>query len=434
MTFIRGTQAPPYTPSESALSALSWRPWITVGLLFLFMLVNYADRAVLGLAAVAVQSDLQLNSTQFGSIASAFFFSYALSALLMGFVINRAKTRWMLFILAIVWSAAQFPLLLLPNFTMLLATRMLLGAGEGPAYPAAVHGVFRWFPDAKRTLPVSIITQGSAVGVVVAAPIINWIILSFGWQVAFGALGVVGLIWAAAWLWYAQEGPIGATVTAAGVAVERTSYRRLLLNPTMLTTWLALFAAFWTLSLLLAWFPSYLRKGLGFSAKSVGLLASLPWAGGALTILFFGWQSQRLLVAGHSSRFARVTFVCAGGCLGAACLLVLPLADAVWLKVILVCIGVVLPNAIFAPAQAAMGEISPVAQRGAVLAIGNAVASTAGMIGPILTGRLLDTAATPLAGYEAGWVVCGLVVAVANGLGLWLIRPDAQARKLAAAR
>jgi MFS family permease len=433
MAFIRGIQETSLRPARDGEAGVAARAWITVGFLFLFMLVNYADRAVLGLAAMAVRSDLNLTATQFGSIASAFFFCYALSGLGMGFVINRAKTRWMLFILALVWSAAQFPMLFAPNFMALILTRMMLGAGEGPAYPAAVHGAFRWFPDAKRTLPVSVITQGSAIGVVVAAPIINWTILHFGWQIAFGALGFVGLIWAAAWFWYAEEGPIGSTVTAAGVEVERVPYGRLIFNPTVLTTWLTVFAAFWTLSLLLAWYPSYLRRGLGFSAESVGFLASLPWAGGALVILFFGWQSQRLLAKGHSSRMARVIFVCAGGCVGAACLMVLPFIAQAWLKVVFVGLGVILPNAIFAPAQAVLGEVSPVPQRGAVLAIGNAVASTAGMIGPLVTGRLLDTAATPIAGYEAGFVICGLVVALANVLGLLLIRPEHQARKFAAA-
>jgi MFS family permease len=130
---------------------------------------------------------------------------------------------------------------------------------------------------------------------------------------------------------------------------------------------------------------------------------------------------------------SRVVFVCAGGCVGAVCLLALPFIEQAWLKVVFVGLGVVLPNAIFAPAQAVLGEVSPVPQRGAVLAIGNAVASTAGMIGPLVTGRLLDTAATPLAGYETGFVVCGLVVAAANGLGLLLIRPERQAQKFAAA-
>ncbi len=409
------------------------RAWITIGFLFVFMLINYADRAILGLAAGALIKDLGLSATAFGSIGSAFFLCYSVSALVLGFVINRASSRWMLFALAIVWSIAQFPMLLLPNFTVLLISRMLLGAGEGPSYPAAIHAAFKWFPDERRTLPTSIITQGSAVGVVLAGPVINWIIIHFGWQTAFAALGVIGIVWAVAWLSFASEGPVTTTVTAAGARIENVPYLKLLLNPTILTTWFTVFAAFWALSLLLVWFPSYLGKGLGFSQESVGLLSSLPWAGGALVILFFGWLSQRLLSSGYSSRTSRVLFVCVGGCIGAVCLVLLPLVDSTSLKFALVCFGIVLPNAMFAPAQAIQGEISPVAQRGAVLAIGNAVASTAGMIAPLVTGRLVDLSTSPMGGYETGFVICGIVVGAANLLGILLIRPQDQARRLAAA-
>ncbi len=434
MTYVRDVEQSGIAAAGAAeRSSTAVRAWITIGFLFLFMLINYADRAVLGLAAGALMKDLNLTATEFGSIGSAFFFCYSISALVLGFVINRASTRWMLFVLAIVWSVAQFPMLALPNFTVLLVSRMLLGAGEGPSYPAAIHAAFKWFPDEKRTLPTSIITQGSAVGVMLAGPAINWIIIHYGWQAAFAALGVVGFGWGAAWLAFAKEGPVTTTVTASGAKLEHVPYLRLLFNPTILTTWLTLFAAFWALSLLLVWFPSYLGKGLGFAPQSVGLLASLPWAGGAVVILFFGWLSQKLLTSGYTSRAARVIFVCLGGLVGSACLLALPLFAAPEMKLVLVCIGIVLPNAMFAPAQAIQGEISPVAQRGAVLAIGNAVASTAGMIAPLVTGRLVDVSASQSAGYEMAFVICGIVVGVANLLGMMFIRPQEQARRLAGA-
>jgi MFS transporter, ACS family, D-galactonate transporter len=49
------------------------RAWIVVGLLFLFMLINFADRAVLGLAAVPIMQELGLSHTQFGLIGASFF-------------------------------------------------------------------------------------------------------------------------------------------------------------------------------------------------------------------------------------------------------------------------------------------------------------------------------------------------------------------------
>ena len=263
----------PSTPSQGTAA----RSWGTVGFLFAFMLINYADRAVLGLVAEPVMRDLNLTPSQFGMIGSAFFAFYSLSALFLGFVTNRSSTRWMLFALVLVWSAAQFPMLLWANFAVLLVSRMLLGLGEGPAYASAIHCAFKWFPDERRTLPTSVITQGSAAGIVIGVPILNFIIIKYGWQTAFGALGFIGLVWAAAWLAFAKEGPITTTVTAEGSSLERAPYAKLLFNPTVLSTWFALFAGTWGLSLLLVWFPSYLRTGLGFSREAIGFWSRWAW-------------------------------------------------------------------------------------------------------------------------------------------------------------
>ena len=72
-----------------------------------------------------------------------------------------------------------------------------------------MHAIYKWFPDEKRTMPTAILSQGSAFGVILAVPALNWIIVNHSWHYAFGALGVVGLIWVAAWLALGKEGPLG---------------------------------------------------------------------------------------------------------------------------------------------------------------------------------------------------------------------------------
>jgi len=406
------------------------KSWTMVVLLFFFMFINFADRAVLGLAAEPLMRDLGLTPRQFGMVGSAFFLFYTVFAVILGFVINRVQTRWMLFALALVWSAAQFPMMFTANFMILLLTRMLLGAGEGPAYPAAIHCAFKWFPDQKRTLPVSIIAQGSALGIIIAAPTLNWIIYAYGWQAAFGILALIGVIWAVIWLILAEEGPISTTVTASGDEISKVSYWKLIVNPTILSTWFCLFAAYWILSTLLVWFPSYLQTGLGISKGAVGLWTALPWVGGALMLFVVGWLSQRLTLAGYTSRFSRGMVVCAMGLTGAICLIALPFVESVALKLAIVCIGVILPNAIVPPSQAIVGELTPVPQRGAVLAIGNAIAGSAGAIAPFVAGSLVQSAQTPLQGYELAFLCCGLVAGASNLLGLIFINPEAEAARL----
>ena len=121
--------------------------WPIVGLLFLFMLINFADRAVLGLAATPIMQELALSHTQFGLIGASFFTFFSVGALIGGFVVNRVATKWVLAGLALFWSLCQLPILLTVTATALVANRVALGFGEGPAYPIAVHAAYKWFPE-----------------------------------------------------------------------------------------------------------------------------------------------------------------------------------------------------------------------------------------------------------------------------------------------
>ena len=422
------------TGAAPADRLLSSRGWAVTALLFLFMLVNYADRAVLGLAAEPLMRDLQLLPSQFGLIGSAFFVSYCLSGLLFGFLINRFRTKSLLLGFAVLWSLAQFPLVFGGHFATMLASRVLLGIGEGPAYAAALHAAYCWFPDARRALPSAVVTQGSAVGVVVAAPLLTLVILHFGWPAAFVLLGIVGLLWAAVWFWLGADGPITVNLTPSGDPLARVPYRALLLNPTVICTCFVVFAAYWALAILLVWFPNFLRAGLGFSQVEAGSWASLPWIVGVVIILASGYASQTLTRRGISSRYARVALLCGLALVGAACLVGVTYVSGPFAKLALATLGIALPNAVIAPAQAIFGEICPVSQRGAVLSISNAVAATAGLLAPYATGLMVEKSASALAGYETAFLLAGFVVCAANLLGLILIRPERQAARLALLR
>src|SRR5580692_7166409 len=84
--------------------------WKITLLLFLFMLVNFADKIVVGLAGVPIMTELKLEPDQFGLLGSSFFFLFSASAIAVGFIVNRVATRWVLLALALVWALAQFPM------------------------------------------------------------------------------------------------------------------------------------------------------------------------------------------------------------------------------------------------------------------------------------------------------------------------------------
>lgn len=69
---------------------------------------------------------------------------------------------------------------------------------------ASVHG---WYTPEDRALPSNLVAAGSALGPVIAAPALAWVIVEFGWRWAFGVLGIVGIVWSVTWLLVGSDGP-----------------------------------------------------------------------------------------------------------------------------------------------------------------------------------------------------------------------------------
>jgi predicted MFS family arabinose efflux permease len=135
--------------------------WKITFLLFLFMLVNFADKIVVGLAGAPIMDELKLQPEQFGFLGSSFFFLFSISAIIVGFIVNNVATRWVLLAMAIIWSLAQFPMVGSVSFTTLLICRIIL-APAGPAFSAAAHAIYKWFPR-REAAPTAILSQGSGV-------------------------------------------------------------------------------------------------------------------------------------------------------------------------------------------------------------------------------------------------------------------------------
>jgi MFS transporter, ACS family, D-galactonate transporter len=289
----------------------------------------------------------------------------------------------------------------------------------------ALHSAYKWFPNELRTLPTAIISQGAGIGIMVALPVLNWIIVNYSWHWAFGALGIVGLAWAAAWLVLGREGPLtAATAPDLTPAPERIAYRQLLFSPTIIASWCASFGAQWGLSQALSWQGAFLIKGLGFTQGSIGLLGALPAGASVIVVIAAGWCSQRLLAGGVSSRVARGIFDGACVVLGGAALAIMPYVPGPSAKIALTTIGVALPSVIYVIGNAVVSEITPVAKRGALLAIGTAVSTSAGLLAPYVMGSVVETAATPLDGFNTGFMICGVIMLVGGVIGMTLMRPE----------
>jgi MFS family permease len=403
--------------------------WRITFLLFLFMLVNFADKIVVGLAGVPIMTELKLEPAQFGLLGSSFFFLFSVAAVVVGFIVNRIDTRWVLLALAAVWALAQFPMVGTIGFGTLLICRIILGAGEGPAFSVAAHAVYKWFPDEKRTLPTAILSQGSAFGVILAVPALNWVIINYTWHYAFGALGVVGLMWVVAWLIFGKEGPL--VQTAAMAAAEpRIPYFRLLTSRTFVGCCAATIGAYWALSLGLTWFTPFIVKGLGFSQADAGWISILPWVFGATIVLLTGWISQVLMARGFTTRGARGVLGSVPLIIGGSILAVLPHVAVGGLTIVLLVLGSGLCGAIYVVCPPMLGEFTPVSQRGAVISIYGAIYTSAGILAPSVMGSVIQRAAVPLDGYMTGFTINAVILVTSGVLGLLLLWPDTERARL----
>jgi MFS family permease len=405
--------------------------WKITFLLFLFMLVNFADKIVVGLAGVPIMTEMKLEPEQFGLLGSSFFFLFSISAIVVGFIVNHIATRWVLLTLAIIWALSQFPMVGTVSFTTLLICRVILGAGEGPAFSVAAHSVYKWFPDEKRTLPTAILSQGSAFGVILAVPALNWVIVNHSWHYAFGALGVVGLMWVVAWLFLGKEGPLVQTVAMAKTD-PHVPYLQLLTSRTFIGCCAATFGAYWALSLGLTWFTPFIVKALGFSQQDAGWISILPWVFGAAIVLLTGWISQVLMARGVSTRGARGVLGSVPLVVGGLILLALPHVDGAGMQIAFLVFGSGLGTSIYVVCPPMLGEFTPVSQRGAVIAIYGAIYTLAGILAPWVMGSVIQHAGGLLEGYITGFTI-NAVVMIASGLfGLLLLWPNTERARLIA--
>lgn len=403
--------------------------WTVTFLLFLFMLVNFADKIVVGLAGVPIMTDLKLQPEQFGLLGSSFFFLFSISAIVVGFVVNKVATRWVLLTLAVIWALAQFPMVGTVSFTTLLICRIVLGAGEGPAASVAMHAIYKWFPDEKRTLPTAILSQGSAFGVILAVPALNWVIVNHSWHYAFGALGVVGLIWVCGWLALGKEGPLEDT-RALAANEPKIPYIQLLTSRTFLGCVIATFGAYWALSLGLTWFTAFIITGLGFSQQQAGYISILPWVFGATIVILTGWISQVMMARGYTTRISRGVLGSVPLIVGGLILATMPHVQAAGLQIALLVVGAGLCGAIYVVCPPMLGEFTPASQRGAVLAIYGALYTLSGIIAPAVMGTVIQRAGSMLNGYMTGFTINAVVMIGSGVVGLLLLWPNTEKARL----
>ena len=263
--------------------------------------ISYLDRQTLPVAIKAIEREIPLTNQQFSYLQSAFLLTYAFMYAGGGKLADILGTRRGFTVIMLFWSFACISQGFAVSFVMLAISRFLLGMGEGGGFPAATRAVTEWFPVKERATAMGIINGGTAVGAVVAPPLIAAILAFASWRWIFFLTGAIGALWTIWWR-FAYFVPNLEAVSeqhsqslTSPSPVENLRWSSLL---RIRETWGLVSAKFlsdaaWYFYLF--WLPKYLYDARGFDIKAVGTLAWIPYAASGVGCLLGGSFSSYLI-------------------------------------------------------------------------------------------------------------------------------------------
>jgi ACS family hexuronate transporter-like MFS transporter len=292
------------------------RKWYFVLLVAAAIAISYFDRLTLPVAIAAIQHNIPLSNEQFSWLQTSFLLSYAALYAIGGRLLDWLGTRRGFLLIMLWWSLACALHSFATGFFLLLMARFLLGAGEGGAFPAATRVVAEWIDPPQRSTAMGLINAGTAVGSLLAPPIIGFILLHSGWHAVFLVAGGSGLVWV---MWWALSYREKAADVSRGIEdVEPARPVRWLDVIRLHNVQAFVFAKFMSDSawyFLLFWLPKYLYDARGFDIRQVSYYAWIPYAASGVGSFLGGWFSSVLLERGKSLDAARKIAL---GCCAAA--------------------------------------------------------------------------------------------------------------------
>ena len=402
------------------------RRWILVGLLFVASFINYLDRATISIALPLISIDLHLGPEIKGLVLSAFFWSYALMQIPIGWCADRWNLRWLYAGLFAVWSLACGFTGFAGSLLVLILLRIVLGVGESIYLPGGTKVVSLLFPSADRGLPSGLFDSGTRMGLAVGAPLIAALITFCGWRNMFMLVGFTSVLWVIPWLLatprYLQGAP-GARVDGS------PSPRRVIhFNRNLLGICLGFFCYDYYWYLFVTWIPDYLVTVRHLSLVRAGFYAALPYLVFGVSQPLGGWIADALIRRGWNETRTRKTM------LGAAFLCGLMLIPAALARspqgALLFLVGGAFVGFANGNMFAILQTCAPHHEVGIWTGFENFAGNIGGVLAPVATGLLIARTGSYLSGFTlaagillAGILAYGLVVGKLDSSS-----PDASAR------
>ena len=402
--------------NEAALNISNRRRWGIVGLLFSASMINYMDRATISMALPSISSDLGLGPTAKGELLSAFFVSYALMQIPIGWCSDRFNLKWLYAGMFLLWSLAQGLSGMAASLAALMTFRVILGIGESIYLPGGTKIVSLLFEPAKRGLPSGLFDFGTRTGLVLDGIVIPWMIVNYGWRRMLMLVGFSALLWLIPWLLFYPSGLRAQRRTGdsrPSVSFWASAWV-LISNRNLIGICLGFFCFDYYWYLLVNWLPDYLVTVRHLTILKAGLFASLPFLVFGVSEPVGGWIADAMTRRGISETLARKGVVTVAFLTG---LLLIPAAlvenpnAAILLIMGASPVGLATGNLL-----AILQACAPPAEVGIWTGVENFAGNVAGSIAPLTTGFLISWTGS----YFPGFALAAVTL-VAGLLAYWLI-------------
>lgn len=393
------------------------RRWWIVGLLFTASLINYLDRAAISFALPLISRDFRLTPEGKGLLLSAFFWSYALMQIPIGWCADRMNLRWLYAGAFAIWSFAQGLTGLAGSFALLLGFRILLGVGESIYLPGGTKIVSLVFPPKERGLPSGLFDFGTRTGLVLEGLLVPWLLVHYGWRRTFLFLGLAALVWIVPWFAIFPKRLEAVKTKAASTGVVRRNVVWSLLNRNLLGICLGFFCFDYYWYVLVTWLPDYLVTVRHLSIVQAGFFASLAFFTFGVVEPIGGWIADTLIRHGWSETATRKGIVTIAFGMGLFLIAAMRASDtgtAIGLLIAACLVGLSTGNLI-----TILQSCAPAEAVGIWTGAENFAGNLAGIIAPLAVGFMIKMYGSYVPGFELASFIL-----LAGLLAYWLVVGD----------